>query len=291
MNRLSSKTDQREVLSNRSAYWTRRAGRLTLLVVVLVLLPVAGVTESMDRFALGRILETLPPNGPFWKYGNVVMRHGTKKAGMAPVIFPHWNHRARYTCRVCHLELGFSMSYGNSGITRRQYLAGAYCGTCHDGKIAFSAREESGSNCIRCHMQETSGLQQCFEAFAAKLPEANFGNGIDWARAINDGQIEPVTTLQGAITMPLPEKLHQPLKLGTTSPRSDVLFSHKEHFAELDCSSCHPDLFNIQGKGTQALTMGRNLYGEFCGGCHMRVAFPMNDCRRCHPQMKQAHGF
>ena len=27
------------------------------------------------------------------------------------------------------------------------------------------------------------------------------------------------------------------------------------------------------------------LKGEFCGVCHVTVAFPMNDCKRCHPAM------
>jgi hypothetical protein len=33
--------------------------------------------------------------------------------------------------------------------------------------------------------------------------------------------------------------------------------------------------------------MKMNLAGEFCGVCHMTVAFPMNDCKRCHPAMKE----
>jgi c(7)-type cytochrome triheme protein len=265
-------------------------GLALLVILLLVLPPSAGTAPAMDRAALGRVLETIPPNGPFWKHGNVTMRSRTRAARVDPVVFPHWSHRSRYTCRVCHIELGFSMSAGGSGVTRRQYLAGAFCGTCHDGKTAFSAREESGSNCGRCHMQDPGELRKRFEAFAAKLPVASFGNGIDWARALKEGLIKPVPTLQGTVIMPLPEKLTKPLKLGTTSPRSDVLFSHEDHFAELDCSSCHPDLFNIQKKGTQAFTMDRNIFGDFCGACHMRVAFPMNDCRRCHPQMQNITG-
>jgi hypothetical protein len=29
--------------------------------------------------------------------------------------------------------------------------------------------------------------------------------------------------------------------------------------------------------------MARILKREFCGVCHLTVAFPMNDCKRCHP--------
>jgi c(7)-type cytochrome triheme protein len=245
----------------------------------------------VDRADLGRVLETIPPNGPFWQYGNVTLRNRTKPIGMAPVTFPHWKHRIGYSCRVCHVELGFSMLAGGTGITRRQYLAGALCGVCHDGKTAFTARDETGAECGRCHMQDTSELQKRFEAFAAKLPAAQFGNGIDWSRALAEGLIKPIPSLQGDKIMPLPSDLEKPLKLGIASLRSDVLFSHKEHFTELDCSNCHPDLFNIQKKGTQAFTMDHNIFGNFCGACHMLVAFPMNDCRRCHPQMSKTSRF
>jgi c(7)-type cytochrome triheme protein len=91
--------------------------------------------------------------------------------------------------------------------------------------------------------------------------------------------------------MPLPEKLRLPMKLGTPAPRSDVTFSHEDHFRELDCSSCHPDIFNIKKKGTVDFSMDRNIFGDYCGVCHMRVAFPMNDCKRCHPSMSGFSGF
>jgi len=247
---------------------------------------------AIDRGELGKVIQVMPPNGPLWKYGNVVMRRKSLKAGMAPVVFPHWSHRARYACRVCHLELGFSMRSGDTGITREQYLAGKYCGACHDGKTAFSARSADSSQCGRCHMKNTRDLEARFDKFAANLPMTSFGNSIDWAEARRTGQIAPITSiLTERFSMPLPNKLRAPIKLGTTSPRSDVTFSHEDHLAELDCSSCHPDIFNIKKKGTEAFTMERNIYGNFCGACHMRVAFPMNDCRRCHPQMSNSSGY
>ena len=184
------------------------------------------------------------------------------------------------------------MHSGDTGVTRSQYLAGKFCGACHDGKTAFSARDGGPSQCGKCHMKDPRALEQRFEAFAAKLPMTSFGNGIDWAEALRSGKIAPVNSIRsGQVTMQFPEKLQAPIKLGTASPRSDVTFSHEEHFAELDCSSCHPDIFNIKKKGTEAFTMERNIYGNFCGVCHMLVAFPMNDCRRCHAQMSNSSGY
>jgi c(7)-type cytochrome triheme protein len=264
-------------------------GQRLIWAVVLIALTVlldCGVGHALEHEELDKILKSTPPNGPFWKYGTVIMRRKSRKAGMKPVVFAHWSHRARYTCRVCHLELGFSMRAGETGITREQYIAGKYCGACHDGKTAFSVKDGPQSNCARCHMENPGLMEATFEKFAATLPQSTFGNGIDWAKALRDGKINPRNSLSGEqITMTLPDKLRQPLKLGTTSPRSDVIFSHSEHFAGLDCSSCHPDIFNIKKKGTQKFSMEANLYGSYCGACHMFVAFPMNDCRRCHPSM------
>jgi c(7)-type cytochrome triheme protein len=83
----------------------------------------------------------------------------------------------------------------------------------------------------------------------------------------------------------LPAALKKPLRLGENRSPSAVTFSHEEHNAEMECAICHPDIFTIKKKGTQYFSMETNIYGQYCGACHMRVAFPMNDCRRCHPKM------
>jgi c(7)-type cytochrome triheme protein len=243
----------------------------------------------MDRDELGRVLKAIPPNGPFWRYGTIFMQTRTRRAGMAPAVFAHWSHRARYTCRVCHQELGFSMRAGDTGITRGQYLAGKYCGACHDGTIAFGVADGPKPQCKKCHLENTRDLEQQFAEFAGQLPLAPFGNGIDWAKAFSSGKIAPTNVVDpGSPSLKLPEKLRVPLNLGTSAPRSDVLFSHQDHFVEMDCASCHPDIFNIKKKSTASFTMDSNIYGNFCGACHMLVAFPMNDCRRCHKTMNNS---
>jgi len=260
--------------------------RSLALFVALTLLLSIDAGWAIDMADLGKVLKTMPANGPFWKYGNVVMKRRSKKAGMAPVVFPHWVHRARYTCRVCHMELEFSMRSGGTGITRKQYLAGNFCGACHDGKTAFSVRDGDSPQCVRCHLKDSTPLEKRFAAFAATMPSSSFGNGIDWLKAINTGQITPKNSiLTSSVTMELPEKLSGPLKLGSAYARSVVPFSHQDNFYERDCSNCHPDIFNIKKKGTEDFSMKYNIYGNFCGACHMRVAFPMDDCRRCHPEM------
>ena len=263
---------------------------VSALLIVLLLFLTAFAARASDRAVLGKVLNAIPPNGPFAKYGTLILRRESKKAGMAPVVFPHWSHRARYTCRVCHSELEFAMKSGGSGITRRQYLAGKFCGYCHDGITAFTVKDGEGKQCHRCHMKDTTPITERFAAFAATLPLAPFGNGIDWAAALEQEKISPLRTLSPeSKQFKLPDALKKPLALGTSAPRSSVTFSHEEHLAELDCENCHPEIFNIKKRGTQLFSMEVNLYGQFCGACHMRVAFPMNDCRRCHPEMNNSY--
>lgn len=266
-----------------------RTGFASLTIIFFAISLEVSVAWAVDRAELGRVLNIMPPNGPAAKFGTVVMRRKSRIAGIPPVVFPHWSHRTRYTCRVCHTELDFAMKSGGSGITRQQYLAGKFCGYCHDGVTAFTVKDGEGRQCDRCHMKDATPINERFEAFAATLPTAPFGNGIDWAAALAQKKIAPLSSLSPTTEQfKLPAALQKPLALGTISPRSSVSFSHEEHAAELDCSICHPDIFDIKKRGTQQFSMEINLYGQFCGACHMKVAFPMNDCRRCHQEMSNS---
>ena len=80
------------------------------------------------------------------EYGDVVLNETSKAAGMNPVIFPHWVHRMKYSCRACHESLGFKMKAGTSGITMQKIFAGEFCAVCHNGKIAFET-----AKCQLCH--------------------------------------------------------------------------------------------------------------------------------------------
>lgn len=273
--------------------WGCRLGLISAGLITLSLSFGMQASWAVEREELGQVLKIMPSNGPAEQYGNVVMRRSIKKSGMPPVVFPHWSHRARYTCRVCHIELEFAMRSGGSGITRGKYPAGKFCGACHNGITAFSVKDEEPRQCDRCHMKDTAALNKRFRSFAAGLPATSSGNRIDWGAALAEGLIAPQNTLSGGtLLIKTPEALQKPLDLGTSAPRSSVAFSHGEHLSEMDCSICHPDIFNIKKKGTRLFSMEINIYGQFCGVCHMRVAFPMNDCRRCHLGMgKNSSGY
>lgn len=80
------------------------------------------------------------------EYGDVVLNRNSEQAGMAPVIFPHWFHRIRFRCKVCHNELGFEMRAGANQVTMGDIYQGKFCGMCHNGEIAWGLE-----NCALCH--------------------------------------------------------------------------------------------------------------------------------------------
>jgi c(7)-type cytochrome triheme protein len=65
---------------------------------------------------------------------------------MRPPIFPHWFHRIRFQCKICHADLGFQLKAGGNKIDMAKIINGEFCGACHNGEIAWSVE-----NCQMCH--------------------------------------------------------------------------------------------------------------------------------------------
>lgn len=80
------------------------------------------------------------------EYGDVVINNYADAAGMRPVVFPHWFHRVRFRCKVCHADLGFQFKAGGNQITMAKIVDGKFCGACHNGQVAWSVE-----NCAMCH--------------------------------------------------------------------------------------------------------------------------------------------
>jgi c(7)-type cytochrome triheme protein len=80
------------------------------------------------------------------EYADVVINNYSDAAGMRPAVFPHWFHRIRFRCKVCHADLGFEFKAGGNEITMDKIIEGKYCGACHNGEIAWSVE-----NCAMCH--------------------------------------------------------------------------------------------------------------------------------------------
>jgi c(7)-type cytochrome triheme protein len=82
--------------------------------------------------------------------GDVVFsRRGGVSAEIPVAVFPHWVHRARFRCYVCHTAI-FEMKAGANPVSMDAIGQGKYCGTCHNGKSAFAVGFDT---CIRCHRQ------------------------------------------------------------------------------------------------------------------------------------------
>lgn len=80
------------------------------------------------------------------EYGDVVINNFSEQNGMRPVVFPHWFHRIRFRCSVCHDQLGFIMKKEANMIDMGKIADGKFCGSCHNGKIAWAP-----VYCDRCH--------------------------------------------------------------------------------------------------------------------------------------------
>lgn len=80
------------------------------------------------------------------EFGDVILNKRAEKAGMRPVIFPHWFHRIRFNCTVCHAEVGFKMRAGANDVLMADIINGKFCGACHNNQIAWGPE-----NCQLCH--------------------------------------------------------------------------------------------------------------------------------------------
>lgn len=80
------------------------------------------------------------------EYGDIIINNYSDAAGMRPVVFPHWFHRIRFRCKVCHADMGTKMQAGGNDINMLKIFDGEYCGTCHNGEVAWGVE-----NCILCH--------------------------------------------------------------------------------------------------------------------------------------------
>jgi c(7)-type cytochrome triheme protein len=222
------------------------------------------------------------------EFGTVVMNNASEKNGVAPVVFAHWLHRAKYTCRLCHVDIGFAMQANATQVREDDNRNGAYCGACHNGKIAFAVQLKKGSleetkNCDRCHAKGRNMTPSVgFAAFTSGLPRGRFGNNVDWEAAELSGKVTLVDTLPEISVkrrpLDIPKDYTIQAKVGGLP---EIIFSHKKHAVWNGCELCHPDLYAVKAGATK-YAMEDVFEGKFCGACHGSVAFPATDCQRCH---------
>lgn len=240
--------------------------------------------------ALSVAWKATPPH----EYGMVTLEARSSAAGVPPVIFQHWRHRGAYTCRVCHIDIGFAMASGETRITAASNRAGQYCGACHDGrkphrgKPVFPACSEAralpaGGDCRRCHARlDAAEVRASYEAFVAEWPRLPSGH-VDWERAETDRVVRPADFVEGVSIQRGRLRMDKDVAIESRgSWMANIVFSHRKHAAWNGCEVCHPDIFPRTKAGATRYSMIQISGGEYCGVCHDKVAFPIGECERCH---------
>ncbi len=228
-------------------------------------------------------------------YGKVVIDNYSDKAGLPPVVFDHWFHRAKFTCRLCHVDIGFAMKAGATGIKASDNINGYYCGACHNGKLIVdnakvfescgkSTIARDRADCFRCHSSGRDVKPEYdFSQFTKNFPKGRFGNGIDWEKAEELGLVKPIDSLEGISIRRKSISEQKDFALGAkVRGMPDIIFSHKKHTVWNGCELCHPEIFIGVKKGASKYSMVDIFEGKSCGVCHSTVAFPLLDCQRCH---------
>lgn len=238
-----------------------------------------GKTPAGTRYDDVINLPTLPPPA---QYGNVLISRLTRNSTHPPVAFSHWIHRRSYTCRVCHFELNFAMKTNTTmDLNEANIRKGEFCGACHNGTITFGINENT---CKICHTGKIGAADDRFPELSG-LPKARYGDQINWVKALKKGLIAPKQSIYNDNFESVPFDTVLRLEPEWSLIKTRALFPHQQHIVWLDCADCHPDIFNIQKKGTKHFRMNYISNGQFCGVCHLNVAFPIQDCKRCHPDL------
>lgn len=248
-------------------------------------------------FAAGGVKKKRPRA---YDYGRVVINNFSTSAGLSPVAFDHWTHRSKYTCRICHVDIAFEMLANATEITAADNQQGYYCGTCHNGKSRFenevifaacdpSKKNQDRARCERCHQpRKDPQRKKDFYAVSKLLPKDRFGNKVNWEQAENDGLITPVNFIKGVsvehAALPVQDDFALNAKV---AGMPNIVFSHRKHTEWNGCETCHPDIFVGVKRGATQYSMIDIFAGKYCGVCHGTVAFPLQECQRCHTEQVQ----
>ncbi|MEO2065490.1 MAG: cytochrome c3 family protein [Desulfurobacteriaceae bacterium] len=85
--------------------------------------------------------------------GGVLNKDLIFKSENGNVTFSHVYHVKvkKQHCSYCHPKL-FKKKFGADKFTMKDIWEGKFCGACHNGSKAFSAKDPK--NCSRCHKQK-----------------------------------------------------------------------------------------------------------------------------------------
>lgn len=238
------------------------------------------------------------------QHGRVVLDNFSSRSGNPAAVFDHWRHRALFTCRVCHVDLGFALGAGETQVSASANEDGAYCGACHDGKTRHAGRTvfaacsgwpqaDAARGCTRCHTGGKDDQRQAYGRLARRMPTDPAGF-VDWAAAVRQGRIAPVDAIAGVTVKRPAMRIDRDVTMsveGKGTWLGNVTFSHKKHAALNGCELCHPEVFPVTARGATRFRMADVQAGAYCGVCHRNVAFPLDECGRCHASSSGASMF
>lgn len=222
------------------------------------------------------------------------------KAGDA--TFSHDSHvnGKGFGCKSCH-----SSGQQRRGVTMAEMEKGKSCGTCHNGKKAFTV----AANCGSCH-RALSTKPLTYKVKNVKDAQFSHEAHLKMFKC-NDCHTKNFDYRQGSRKATMAEmekgkscgvchngktafassgdcnKCHQgykPANLTFKNNRGTVIgyFSHDFHTAAFQCKDCHTTLFPYGGG--KRMTMADMAQGKSCGACHDgKTAFATKaDCAKCH---------
>jgi len=262
---------------------------LVLVLLLVIITPETGAASGVKK-----------KRPRAYDYGQVVINNFSTAKGLAPVTFDHWSHRSKYTCRLCHIDLAFEMEANATEISAADNQQGYYCGGCHNGTTRYRskaifpacdpARQTSDrALCERCHQPvKDPQRKKSFYEFTKILPAERFGNKVNWMEAETAELIKPIDFLKGISVKQPAMPVQEDFALNTKiEGMPKIIFSHQKHTYWNGCQTCHPDIFVGVRKGATKYSMIEIFNGEYCGVCHGKVAFPLQECQRCHTEQVQ----
>jgi len=149
---IRKRTIRKRTIRNKTKR-TRSSKRALLLVPICAIVLLVGT--SLAQIYLP---EAPPPQAS--DYGKVILdTYSAAPAGPGAVVFDHWLHRSRFTCRLCHVDIGFAMKAKATEIRAASNRQGFHCGACHDGKRVINGKtvfascsdDVTSKQCARCH--------------------------------------------------------------------------------------------------------------------------------------------
>lgn len=232
--------------------------------------------------------------------GDCVKCHQVAEISLAGgSVFSHSLHLdMSFSCTDCHKKI-FIPGPNRVSHTMLDMEQGKSCGACHNGKTAFSVKND----CQKCHKNVVDIKFKAFDARFShnshlkmfKCDECHSGIFVGGVRSIrysmpdmekgkscgacHDGKTAFAVT--GSC-----EKCHlssPPNPVFKIKDAGTVSFSHSRHNSKYACSQCHNQIF-APGVASKRFTMGDMNKGKSCGACHDgKIAFSVSSCSKCHP--------